>query len=458
MKNMCIIGLFLITILALCVNAADLTLSTTSLTISEKPTKSFSTSFTVKDATENLTLSLSHVGLGDFGINFTIGGVPVSSFNLNMGEQKTIMVSGKIPKSINTRLSPFSGTIAISGAGISKSISLSINVQSQLDLESVKSVVDGKTKSIDDGDTVKDVMPGSKVEIKGDVKNLFTDSEDITIEDITVTVTIEGIDDDEDMEEEGDVGDIDADEKEGFKVTFQIPEDVEEEEYDLTIEVEGDDENGAKHFVKWTELKLKVEKENHDIRVWKSSVSPSKISCNRKINLDVKLKNQGSNDEDEIVLQILNDDLGIDVEDNTIPELDEGTGEDTEYSKTYTFTIDDKVKAGTYPITIKSFYDTDELSDSKTVDLVVEKCEVVEEKEEEPKEEVVVVTPPKIETEEEEEPEIITTPTGAVTETTEVSLLQSNTYLIFLIGAVGVAVIVIVIMIIVLFSMKRRSV
>ena len=461
MKKIFMAGIFLVALLALGVSAADLTISTGSITIADKrPTEAFSESFIVSNATQNLSgLTLSQTGLGDFGINFTIGGTPAASFNLNVGEQKTIVLGGKVPKNINTRLSPYSGAIAISGSGISKTISLSIDAESQLDLDNVKSVVDGKTKSIsDESDTIKDVKPGSKVEIKGDVQNLFTDNQDITIEDITVTVTIKNIDDDDDMEEDADVGDIDSDEKEAFKTTFEIPEDVEEDEYSVTIEVEADDENGAKHFVKWDELKLKVEKENHDVRIWKASVSPSKIDCNRKINLNVQLKNQGSNDEDEIVLRILNTELGIDVEDTSIPELDEGTGDDTEYSKTYTFTIDDKARSGTYPITIQSFYDTDELSETKTVDLVVESCKAPVE--EQPPEEVVVVTPPREEQPEEEtpeeegeEPEIIT---GEAVTTTEVSFLQSNAYFVLLIGAIGVAVIVIIVMFVVILSMARK--
>ena len=232
---------------------------------------------------------------------------------------------------------------------------------------------------------------------------------------------------------------------------------MEEDEYSVTIGVEADDENGAKHFVKWDELKLKVEKENHDVRIWKASVSPSKIDCNRKINLNVQLKNQGSNDEDEIVLRILNTELGIDVEDTSIPELDEGTGDDTEYSKTYTFTIDDKARPGTYPITIQSFYDTDELSETKTVDLAVGDCKVAV-GEEQPPEEVVVVTPPRQEqpeeeAPEEEQPEIIT---GEAVTTTEVSFLQSNAYFVLLLGAIGVAVVVIIIMFVVIISMARK--
>jgi uncharacterized membrane protein len=452
MNKIYTIGLFLMILLAIGVSAADLTVSTTSLSAEGRPTESFSQSFSVKNATAALTgLTLSQSGLDDFNINFTVNNVPGNSFNLNTGEQKTISVKGTVPDDIDTGASPFSGTIIISGASIpSKTINLAINAESQLQLDNVKFLVDGKSKSIGDGDTRKDVSPGSKLEIKGDIENAFTDNDDIAIEDVTIEITIDGVDDGDDLEGDEDVGDIDADDSEGFKIEFEIPDDVDADEYNVKIVVEADDENGAEHYVEWDDVKIKVEKDKHDIWITKATVSPVKIGCSREINVDVELKNQGDSDEDEVVLTIESLDLEIAEEDTSIEELEEGTGDDTEYDKTYTFKIDDKLKAGTYPIVIKAYYDTDTLSNSKTIDLKVEKCTV--EDEEETEEDVVVVTPPS-EEEEEEGPEILT---SSVTETTEVSLLQSNTYLMFLIGAVGIAVVVVVVMIVILFSMKKK--
>ena len=122
-------------------------------------------------------------------------------------------------------------------------------------------------------------------------------------------------------------------------------------EYNVEILVEGDDENGAEHSIRW-EVKVQVEKDNHDIQIRDVAISPSSIDCSRTIGINVDLKNQGENDEDEVVVKIESATLGINQEDTSIPEIEEGTGDDTEYSKTYPFTIGDKVKAGTYQITL----------------------------------------------------------------------------------------------------------
>ncbi len=359
------------------VTGSDFTVSTSGLSTTSKPGDSFSLAFTVSNATNNLTgLTLSQSGLSNFGINFSVNGVPTNSFSLNMGETKNIVVNGKIPKNINTRQSPFVGTITISGSSITtKSITLSVNAEGQLEFDNVKAVVDGKNKSLDDGDTIKDVLPGSKVEIKGDVLNTYTNDQDIVIEDVTVTITIEGIDDDDDLEEEIDVGDIDADDKESFKYTFEIPDDVDDGDYDVTILVEGEDENGAKHAVEWKNIVLSVEKDKHDIWITKAVVSPTKVSCSRNINLNVELKNQGTSDEDDVVVKIKNNNLSIDYTDSSIPLLHEGTGPTTEYEKNYTFTVSQTVTPAIYPIIIESYYNTDTLSDIKMLNLTVGSCD-----------------------------------------------------------------------------------
>lgn len=455
MKKIITIGLFLIAILAFVVSAA-LNIDRASIDKTVKPTGGFSEQFTItNNETTNITGLNIQLVTSEL-TRFNISTSPYSlnqQFALNAGSNVLFTVTGTVPDDITTRSAPYTGSLkAYLGSTQLGSIDLKIIAKSQLDFDNVKFIVDSSSKSIDDGDTRKDVLPGSKLEIKGDVRNFFTNSDDITIEDVTVTVTISNIDDGDDLEEEDEVGDVDADEKESFKVTFDIPEDVDADDYNVKMLAEGEDENGAKHSVEWNNIKLKIEKDKDDIQIIKLSVSPSKVSCSRNINVNVGLKNQGTKDEDEVVLRIENADLEISEEDTSIPEIDEGTGDDTEYSKTYSFKISDKVRAGTYPIKVTVYYDTDEQSDVDTVDLVVENCVVETPAEQKPSEVVVVSPPPSKETE--ETPEIITTP---VTETTETSLLKSNTYLMLLIGAVGVAVIVIIIMIAVLFSMRKKE-
>jgi len=454
-KKQFIISLFLITILALGVSATKNVSLSTIPTITEKPSVDFQiTNFRITNTgDENLTLNLDSDGLANFNINFN----PSTNIFVENGSYVDVTINGTVYKKVETTKTgtqegtTFSGTINVkSGSETLGSTALNIIAESALHFKDIEADGNG----LDFDENIDKIRPGDTVKFTGEIENLYSDAddEDIDLEDVKITITIESIDDEgeEDLDEEENVGDINPEDEESFSIEFDIPEDIEAEKYDVVITVEADDDKGATHFIEWKKLTLEVEKDTYDIWITKASLSPSKVDCSRNIKVNVELKNQGKKDEDEVVLRIESSALDIDFEDTSIPEIEKGAyDEDTEYDKSYPFEISDKVRAGTYPITLNVYYDTDTLSDSETVTLTVEKCEVEEEEEEET---VVVVTPPS----DEEEPEILTT--AAVTETTEVSLLQSNTYFMLLMGAVGVAVIVIIIMVLVLFSIKKRQV
>src|SRR3989344_2487672 len=79
-------------------------------------------------------------------------------------------------------------------------------------------------KGLNDGATIGDeAMPGDSVEFKIELTNFYTDDEDVEIQDVVITVTIEGIDDDDDLEEETDEFDIKADDNEKNTLTFDLP-------------------------------------------------------------------------------------------------------------------------------------------------------------------------------------------------------------------------------------------
>ncbi len=458
MKRLFAIGLFLITILALSVSATKSVELSTISTITEKPSVDFQTTFTIKNTgDENLTLNIELVdGLSNFNINFFPS---IDIFIENGTTSAPITVNGTVYRKVETTRTgtvdgtTFSGTINVkSGTTTVSGGSTRLNIIAESALKFKKIKADGN--SLDYDKNTDEIKPGDTVKFTGEIENLYDDSddEDIDLEDVEITITIEGIDDEgsEDVDDSEDVGDINPEEEESFSIEFKIPEDIEAEKYEVIITVEGEDENGATHYIEWTELTLEVEKDRNDIWITKASASPSKVSCSRDIDINIELKNQGEKDEDDVVLRIESSALGIDFEDISIPELESGAyDEDTEYKKTYPFTVDDKVKAGTYTITLKAYYNTDTLSDTENIDLIVEKCATEEDEEEE---DVIVVTPPPEGDEDEEEPEIITTP---YTELTEGGLLSSNTYMILLTGAIVVAVIVILVMFAILLKMKK---
>jgi len=273
----------------------------------------------------------------------------------------------------------------------------------------------------------------------------------LDIEDIQVTVTIEGIDDDDDLEEDAKEFDVNADDDKTVTVKFKLPLEVDEGTYDVLIEAEGEDEDGLTHSTE-ARIDLEVEKEDHEVIFHRKSLSPSEISCQRTTQLSVGVINTGAQEEEETVLEIANADLGVNLRE-TFDLSDDPFDSDSKFIKTYSVRVADDVAPGIYPIVASVTFDDGDETETTTLDLAVGSCaaaqETVEEvTEEEP--EVVVVSPPT---------QIIPTTGVTVTEPTQAaeqkSLLQSGNFVTALI--VGEVLVVIVAILLVVALMRRRG-
>ncbi len=313
-------------------------------------------------------------------------------------------------------------------------------------------------KNLVDGDDISDeAAPGDKVEFSIEVANNFTKDDDVEIEDITITVTIEGIDDEDDLEEETNEFDLKEDKDEKKKLTFEVPLEVDEDTFDVLIEVEGDTKNNGSQEVKM-ELTLEVKKEDNEVRFLRNDLTPSEIKCGRTVQLSTAVINTGASNEDDASLEITNADLGVNFRE-VFDLSDDPFDEDSKFRKTFTFTVAQDVPAGIYPIVSQVNFDDGKGTETETADLTVAQCETFaaeeeEEEAEEEEEEVVVVQPPV-------QP---TTPTGQVTAepvttptlpaTEEKSVFQTSGFLTALIA--GEVLLVIVAILIVVAVLRRR--
>src|SRR3989338_11126 len=252
-------------------------------------------------------------------------------------------------------------------------------------------------KNIDFGEKIKEeAKPGDNVQFKIQATNNFTDTEDLEIEDIEVTVTIEGIDDD--VEEESEIKDLKAEKDDDVTIDFTIPLEVDEGDFDVLIEIEGDDENGTAHAVEY-ELELEVQKEDNEVKFLRNTITPSEIKCGSTVQLSTGVINTGADDEDDVVLEVANTELGVSFRE-TFDLTNDAFDVDSKFTKTYTFSVPQEVAPGIYTINSKVTYNNGDDTKTETVDLVVAQCEIAKEpveeepKEEEKKEEVVVVQPP----------------------------------------------------------------
>ncbi|MDP7457292.1 MAG: hypothetical protein QGH47_01065 [Candidatus Woesearchaeota archaeon] len=323
-----------------------------------------------------------------------------SSQTLTSSNSRNVVLSISIPSSEDSGLQTL-GTVDIFSDQTNSSVSLTVDVQGRLIIEDVEvDVGDDTDSNVNDGETIsKKAEPGDEVKFTVDIRNGFSKASDIDLEDVIITITIEDIDDSDDLEEESDEFDIDAGDNEDEVITFQIPEDAEEDTYDVIIEVEADDSDGNNHETQ-IEVKLRVDRERHKLIIQRSTLENNINTCKRTNSLTILAKNIGSNEEDESVLTIVNQDLGINTRD--FFELEEDPDDsDSEFSKTVNFKLPDNLANGDYPIDVRLYYDTDKLVDTENVILKVADCATAtttpsDSGSETPSDDgaVVVVTPP----------------------------------------------------------------
>lgn len=283
-------------------------------------------------------------------------------------------------------------TVRVSDGSLTDNQTFNISVAEakKLRIKSLDVKVNSKSdKGVTDEDTIKkEAEPESEIEFKVEVESGFEDEDDIKIEDIVVEVTIKDIDDGDDLDEESKGFDLRPERDKSVTLKFKTPLEVEEDTYDVDIHVEGEDENGTMHEVDWT-VYLEVEKEKHNIRIIKASLSPAIVKCQKTASLATEILNLGREDEDEVVLEITSPDLVSFRKENI--ELYEGTDDDNRYSSSLKITVPDNLGVGTYPIEIFAYYDSTRLSDTETVNLEVQECKEVKKEKEAAKTEPVVV-------------------------------------------------------------------
>tara|TARA_B100000315_G_C14555217_1_gene577798 strand:- start:102 stop:1862 length:1761 start_codon:yes stop_codon:yes gene_type:complete len=289
----------------------------------------------------------------------------------------------------------------------------------------------------------ENVGPESQLRFNLNIKNTFTDKEDIDIDDITVKVTIESIDDGEDIEEESNEFNLDSDDHNDLDVTVMVPLSVDEDVYDIIIDVEGKDDNGNKHSVQMN-LKIDIDKVSRNVIVSKASLFPGKIKCSGSSVLTATIKNIGSRIEEETGIEITNSDLGINFEKQDIELGEDPFDSDNEFTKKLIIDVDGNTKAGTYPITVKSYLQEEIPWETKTVDFVVEACSQAQEEPEEEEEEINETETVEVS----EEPEEETTEGEKIsilepTTTTEVSLTKKPLFWVGIV-LVNIALIVVI--------------
>lgn len=375
---------------------------------------------------------------------------------INAGESKELTLSGKIPVTADQGTNDI-GTLTVTSSAGPTSHPLKTEVRNMLEIDEINIYVDEhKEKTVDsNNEDLKDLVPGSKVQLGFRLKNLFDNDYDEGDIDGDITITLDDSDFDDDVDESEeftlDAGDKHDSKDQEIVLEFEIPQQAKAGTYNLDIKVEGEDGNNAKYAAEWT-LKLKVERENDDVRVSSLTVSPEEAVCGGNVKITAEVVNFGDDRQRHAALVLENADLGID--ENLDFVLESGTDDDYSVIKVINFEVPADLAAGTYAIKASAYYDYNRGDDFKTVNLVVKACSEVDASDEptetasddtEEEEEEVVVLPSSGETED-DGADLISS--SVVVETTENSFTPSDIMMIILSAAI-----VLVLALLVLFAL-----
>ncbi len=406
-----------------------------------------------------------------FDVTATAPDNGTTTFSLATGAPSWASISKKDNTTATVTLSP---DYEVVSGDISESFSITVNAvdadstdsktfevvvnQLPLEIHDLKAYVDDEKDSgvsEDDIGTVMDiddVYLGSELIIVIELENLFDeDDDDIDIEDIEIEAVLYDIDDGDDLEESEDIDKIKAGDKETVELVFDIPETADDDNYDLEIDIIGENEDTGEEYEIHLDFDVSVEKKSHDLRIEKAELTPSKVKCDRDAELYLKIKNLGKDEEDEVRVTVENEALGLSFSESDIEIEDDP---DEPWTKTIMIDASD-VEAGEYKIKTKVYYNDDNLEDAEDVILTVQEC-VVEEEEEE--EEVVIVTPDTTQQVDTTTDSTTTTDTTAddtdMIETYETGFFSSSNLLIILL-IIGIVVVVILNILMLTIAFRR---
>jgi len=439
-KKMLILALMAFALIAILPGAlaATLTLSPTDVVLggaSAARDSFYTATFTVKNTGIDAATAISIVSSGVASkYNMTFSNVPET---LAPNASQIVTVSAYMPLSTNSASTKIGNIVASALNAGAVTVPAYMQAENKLVIYDADIDIDGDSEDIDctgascsysiDGKA----KPEATVTLSLKFENLFTDDEEIYIENINIDAVIEGIDDGDDIEPEDSVNEFDL--KYDTKVTktmvFKLPTKVDEDSYDIVIDVEGEDEEGATHEIHWT-LSLDVERDSHDLVVKDITPDQMAASCEKMVPLSLNIYNRGSSDEDHVVVIIDNKQLGIALKDEFALDSDD------EYTSFFNIVIPENTLPATYNVLIKTYYDYNEQVSIYSIPFVVSKCSITTP--------VTPVTPAQNTT-------IITpvVPTGnngaAVAQ--KVPFTESTTYMVLLVAAVIALMILIFIII-----------
>ncbi len=334
----------------------------------------------------NITTNFNVTNTGSAAISsIAISSNAASKYNLkfNTTSISSISAGSKVTVAYNITVpsdEPASNhslaSLTVSASGLSNSTSFIANVKGRLKFLDVDVEVGGKgSPNLQDGSRItQEAKPRSSLKFNVDVENTFPNTDpEIEIEDIQVTVTIEDLDDGDDVEEESETFDLEPDRRKSLELRFEVPAKVTEDNYNVKILAEGTTDEGAEEKAEMT-LTLEVEKSAHDILITNSKLEPTTVACAGSAKLDVTITNVGDEDERLAYILVESTKLKYTSHATEIELFSDPDDEENSATKNFTILVPKGIESGAYPIEARVYDDNNDARDYVKHILTVQEC------------------------------------------------------------------------------------
>ncbi len=295
--------------------------------------------------------------------------------NINVVSSSSISLKVVTPDDVQPGI--YEGIITASNGAVSTSFKLRVEVK---DFFVIKDI------DLDDDK----VEPGDDVEFTVKIYNNADDSDYDLDVDLDVWLSDKKtFDEDSVVEDENDdeiddsssftldAGDDYRDVRDDVEFTFRMPLDANDgDKFYVQAKAVGTDENDDEHVATFVSDAIEIKKERHKLEVYRFDLVPDEVSCQRSFVIDFGVRNKGRSNEDDVMLKIVNSDLGINII-RSLPELDRDYDDkDNKYEETFEIRIPDNVQPGTYIISYELRYDNDNEYITGTKSLVIKTCSI----------------------------------------------------------------------------------
>lgn len=202
-----------------------------------------------------------------------------------------------------------------------------------------------------------------KIKVYG-VENGFEDTENIRVEYALYKNGVNVLDDIDTYS----TFSIKSEDEKNFVFEFQVPADTDNGDYNLFVKayLRGNEDSGCTSTIgATTPYYQEVTIEGGEGVVFdKNELDNVETTCGETVNIDLTAYNIGTNDEESVLVNLYNNQLGIDLY-KVITNLDQGDSDIT----SFTFDIPKNISEKTYNFNLETFYNYNGDSDCKETDI-----------------------------------------------------------------------------------------